>query len=99
MPILTYGWYENTELFYSPRALVPKTLSLIPAWLTSACDEIRRLADRPWPRFFLLLAMTAVVRPCSITTNDARWHRLQSLNQADAGADEENVVQSYGSPG
>ena len=33
---------------------------LLPAWLTSAADAIRRLADRPWTLFCLLLALNAI---------------------------------------
>src|SRR5260370_27260761 len=79
------------------RAFVPKMPVFIPAWLTSASDEIRRLADRPWTLFLLLLAMNSVGRPCSITAHDARLYSLQALNQAQNGTYADDVFLSYGS--
>jgi hypothetical protein len=57
----------------------------LPAWLTSAADAIRRLADRPWTLFFLLLAFNAIARPCSSAAHDGRLYSLQALNQAGGG--------------
>src|ERR1700692_1534418 len=68
-----------------------------PAWLTSAADGIRRLADRPWTLVFLLLAMNALGRPASITAHDARLYSLQALNQAEDGAYSDDVFLRYGS--
>src|SRR5262245_22025699 len=69
----------------------------LPAWLTRASEEIRRLADRPWTLFFILLAMNAIARPCSITAHDARLYSLQALNQAEQGAYSDDVFLRYGS--
>jgi hypothetical protein len=69
----------------------------LPGWLTRACDEIRRLADCPWTLFFILLAMNAIARPCSITAHDARLYSLQALNQAEDGAYAGDVFLHYGS--
>src|SRR6516165_8248279 len=69
----------------------------LPGWLTRASDEIRRLADRPWTLFFIVLAMNAIARPCSITAHDARLYSLQALNQAEEGAYSDDVFLRYGS--
>jgi hypothetical protein len=71
--------------------------ALLPAWLTNAADAIRRLAERPWTLFALLLAMNALGRPCSITAHDARLYSLQALNQAEHGAYADDVFLRYGS--
>ena len=69
----------------------------LPGWLTRASDEIRRLADRPWTLFLILLAMNAIARPSSITAHDARLYSLQALNQAEEGAYSDDVFLRYGS--
>src|SRR5437660_1526784 len=71
--------------------------ALLPAWLTAAADALRRLADRPWTLFALLLAFNAVARPCSSTAHDARLYSLQALNSAEAGAYGDDVFLRYGS--
>jgi hypothetical protein len=71
--------------------------AFLPAWLTSAADAIRRLADRPWTLFFVLLAFNAIARSCSITAHDARLYSLQALNQAEHGAYADDVFLRYGS--
>ncbi|MBI3823010.1 MAG: hypothetical protein HY289_10085 [Planctomycetes bacterium] len=71
--------------------------SVLPAWLSSAADGIRNLADRPWTLFLLLLALNAIARPCSSTAHDARLYSLQALNQAEHGAYADDVFLRYGS--
>ena len=57
----------------------------------------RRLAERPWTLFLLLLALNAIARPCSITAHDARLYSLQALNQAEHGAYADDVFLRFGS--
>ncbi|MBM3994275.1 MAG: hypothetical protein FJ303_09015 [Planctomycetes bacterium] len=68
-----------------------------PAWLVSAANAIRALADRPWTLFLLLLALNAVARPCSSTAHDARLYSLQTLNNAESGAYSDDVFLCHGS--
>ncbi|MBI1832826.1 MAG: hypothetical protein HYR84_15405, partial [Planctomycetes bacterium] len=68
-----------------------------PAWLVSAAEAIRALADRPGTLFLLLLAMNAVARPCSATSHDARLYSLQAMNQAQDGVFADDVFLRYGS--
>src|SRR5437016_4491317 len=71
--------------------------AMLPAWLLSATDSLRRLADRPWTLFFLLVALNALARPASVTAHDARLYSLQVLNQAEGGAYAEDVFLRFGS--
>jgi hypothetical protein len=73
---------------------MPATL---PAWLTSAADALRRLAERPWTLFVLLLALNAIARPCSVTAHDARLYSLQVMNAAENSAYAGDVFLRFGS--
>jgi hypothetical protein len=65
--------------------------------MSSAGDAIRRLADRPWTLFCVLLALNAIARPCSVTAHDARLYSLQALNFAEHGAFADDVFLRFGS--
>lgn len=71
--------------------------AILPAWLLSATDSLRRLADRPWTLFVLLVGLNAIARPCSVTAHDARLYSLQVMNQAEQGAYADDVFLRFGS--
>src|ERR1022692_2982834 len=88
----------KTWICFAPlTAFVPKMPAILPAWLSSATDAIRRLADRPSTLFVVLLALNAIARPCSITAHDARLYSLQVMNQAEHGAYAADVFLRFGS--
>ncbi len=71
--------------------------TLLPAWLANSLDAFRRLADRPFTLFVLLLAVNALARPCANCTHDARLYGLQVLNRAEGGAFGDDVFLRFGS--